>query len=116
MVSALSGCAAVTEAMPAAIIEPEPTPAPMASARQSKMPVAEVTEATRLTMIAPKIEPKTYIDSTPRYCGESAPKREVTMANDGSRSIENVAPTVAGPIRSSTASGSASRISRCGAA
>ena len=96
------------EAMPAAIIEPEPTPAPIASARQSKMPVAASSEATRLQMIAPKIDPNTYIDSTPRYCGESAPNREVTIAKDGSRSIEKVAPTVAGPILRRTASGRAS--------
>ena len=68
-----SGWAAVTDAMPAAIMEPEPTPDPIASASQRKMFSEETTEATRLTMMAPKIEPKTYIESTPRYCG--SPRR-----------------------------------------
>ena len=63
-----------------------------------------------MKLTAPKIVPKTYIDSTPRYWGESDPYRSLTIANEPSRSIENVAPTVAGPMRRSTASGSARAI------
>ncbi len=53
--------------------------------------------------------------STPRYWSESDPYFSLTIAKAGSRSSEKVAPMVALPIRSSTASGRASATvpSRC---
>ncbi len=62
----------ITEAA-AAIIEPEPTPAPIARASGSKIPSEVARDAIRLTMMAPNTVPNTYFDSTPRYCGESEP-------------------------------------------
>ena len=88
-------------------MEPDPTPAPMARASGLKTPQLATREVSRVMKTAPKSVPKTYMASTPRYWSESGPYFSETMANDGSRSREKVAPTVALPMRSSTASGRA---------
>ncbi len=89
-------------------MEPDPTPAPMARARGSKIFQLATSEVSSVMNTAPKRVPKTYMASTPRYWSESGPYFSETMAKDGSRSRENVAPTVALPIRSRTARGRAS--------
>ena len=94
----------------AAIMEPDPTPAPMARASGSKIFQLATSEVRSVMNTAPNSVPKTYMASTPRYWSESGPYFSETMANDGSRSRENVAPTVALPIRSRTARGRASMI------
>ena len=71
--SAISGCAETTLAAAAAIIEPDPTPAPIANARGSKMLKDVASDAIRLISTAPNRVPKTYIDRTPRYWSESGP-------------------------------------------
>ena len=86
-------------------MEPEPTPAPMARASGSKIFQLATSEVSSVMNTAPNRVPNTYMASTPRYWSESGPYFSETMANDGSRSSENVAPTVALPMRSSTASG-----------
>ena len=92
----------------AAIMDPDPTPAPIARASGSKIFQLATSEVSSVMNTAPKRVPKTYMASTPRYWSESGPYFSETMAKDGSRSRENVAPTVALPIRSRTARGRAS--------
>ena len=51
----------------AAIMEPEPTPAPMARASGSKIFQLATNEVSKVMKMAPNRVPKTYMARTPRY-------------------------------------------------
>ena len=76
------------EPVPAAIIEAEPMPAPMARECGWKMSRPATTPARIEIQSAPKTVPQMYMPITPRPSGLSRPYFSPMMATLGSRSIE----------------------------
>lgn len=89
----------------AAIRLPEPTPAPMASERGSKMCRLAMKPASTAMNTAPSTVPVMYSASTPRPSGEAMPYFSLMMAMLPSRPTENVEPTASRLMPSSRASG-----------
>ena len=79
---------AMIEPVPAAIIEAEPMPAPMARECGWKMSRPATTPARIEIQSAPKTVPQMYMPITPRPSGLSRPYFSPMMATLGSRSIE----------------------------
>ncbi len=100
-----AGCCAPIAPMAAAIRLPEPTPAPMASERGSKM-FRLVMKPARIAMkSAPSTVPVMYSASTPRPSGDAMPYFSPMITRLPSRPTEKVAPTASRLMPSNSASG-----------
>ncbi|MNX62360.1 hypothetical protein D3C86_933190 [compost metagenome] len=97
-------CAAMAPSA-AAIRLPEPTPAPMASERGSKMCRLAMKPASTAMKSAPSTVPVMYSASTPRPSGEAMPYFSPMITRLPSRPTEKVAPTASRLMPSSSASG-----------